>query len=442
MAAARYIGRVGGLAVALGVGTAIVFGSGVATAEPTSSGSGSGSPGGSYDSHSSGQRAKSLKAKVQKNWETSTGSEAKAPAGKDSGATIRASIKQQVTRNATKPAVPAAVAKLVSVARPAAAVTSATAPTITALPVTQVFTDLLKPFAGSSPNTPVEPPAAWALLAAARREFGAGTTRLTAVQPAAGVTPSVISSPVVQLSDGIINGSIGTPFTGDLTYTVVRGPTGGGKVNLAQTGTFTYLPNRADVAAGNSEKFSVLVAQQTAFDTALESIPLIGGSVPQMLVNLRQIPTINGLLTPIIGSSVGVLVTVDLAQLAPTGTPVAYTDMVTSFDGTQISVNFFPASGLQQLPDKLAPTILYGPGMTQPAVVDPYAQGFVGVGTMRSAGYNVVTWDPRGEYFSGGVLQLDNPAYEGKDVSAIISWTAGQPACNWMTLRRLIPVWA
>ncbi len=37
-------------------------------------------------------------------------------------------------------------------------------------------------------------------------------------------------------------------------------------------------------------------------------------------------------------------------------------------------------------------------------------------------GFNVITWDPRGEWDSGGILQLDNPFYEGRDVSALIDW--------------------
>ena len=53
--------------------------------------------------------------------------------------------------------------------------------------------------------------------------------------------------------------------------------------------------------------------------------------------------------------------------------------------------------------------------------------GVVGIATLRDAGYNVVTWDPRGEYFSGGVLELDSPDYEARDVSSIISWVAQQP---------------
>jgi len=36
-------------------------------------------------------------------------------------------------------------------------------------------------------------------------------------------------------------------------------------------------------------------------------------------------------------------------------------------------------------------------------------------------------WDPRGEYNSGGQVELDSPDYEARDVSAIISWLATQP---------------
>jgi ABC-2 type transport system ATP-binding protein len=250
---------------------------------------------------------------------------------------------------------------------------------------------------------------------------------LTAVTPTAATTaagPLIVASQLPQLIDGIINGSIGTPFSGTLVYTVVSGPTGGGKVSLNSDGTYTYLPYLSDVTSGTPESFSVLVAQQTAFDKALESIPLLGSFVPQVLVIVQQAPVLGQLLAPIIGSSEVVPVNVDLAALAPAGTPVAYTYKVASFDGTLISTNFFPASGLQA--GQLAPTLMDGPGLGNPGDTNPYSTGPVGINTFRTNGYNVVTWDPRGEYDSGGVLQLDNPAYEGKDVSAIISWIAYQ----------------
>ena len=52
----------------------------------------------------------------------------------------------------------------------------------------------------------------------------------------------------------------------------------------------------------------------------------------------------------------------------------------------------------------------------------------VGVGLLRQEGYNVVTWDPRGEWLSGGRMQLQSPDYEGRDVSSIISWLATMPS--------------
>ncbi|MCB0950998.1 MAG: peptidase S15, partial [Mycobacterium sp.] len=45
-----------------------------------------------------------------------------------------------------------------------------------------------------------------------------------------------------------------------------------------------------------------------------------------------------------------------------------------------------------------------------------------GIGELRQAGYNVVTWDPRGEWRSEGRMQLDSPDFEGRDVSHIVSW--------------------
>ena len=34
----------------------------------------------------------------------------------------------------------------------------------------------------------------------------------------------------------------------------------------------------------------------------------------------------------------------------------------------------------------------------------------------------MVTWDPRGEFASGGILNVDSPAFEGQDVKGIIDW--------------------
>jgi hypothetical protein len=41
--------------------------------------------------------------------------------------------------------------------------------------------------------------------------------------------------------------------------------------------------------------------------------------------------------------------------------------------------------------------------------MDSLANDVVGIGALRQAGYNVVTWDPRGEWNSGGTLEVDHP---------------------------------
>ncbi|WP_263995212.1 S15 peptidase family protein [Mycobacterium yunnanensis] len=159
----------------------------------------------------------------------------------------------------------------------------------------------------------------------------------------------------------------------------------------------------------------------------LQQIPVIGPVfVTPIVAAIHMIPIVGDIIHPFIGYPV---------QFGAPGAPVPRDVMITSFDGTQIYVHFMPAAGL---PAKgVAPTILEGPGLGMPGStsleVTPLdgiltdALGAVGVGTLRHAGYNVVTWDPRGEYRSGGQLELDSADYEAKDVSAIISWLATQP---------------
>jgi ABC-2 type transport system ATP-binding protein len=104
--------------------------------------------------------------------------------------------------------------------------------------------------------------------------------------------------------------------------------------------------------------------------------------------------------------------------------------VVTSFDGTRITTHFFGAEGLA--PGQRAPTVLQGPGWSSPGSTDQDAPtsttgGTVGIGPLRRAGYNVVTWDPRGFGTSTGVVQVDSPRFEGRDVSALLDFVARQP---------------
>jgi ABC-2 type transport system ATP-binding protein len=122
---------------------------------------------------------------------------------------------------------------------------------------------------------------------------------------------------------------------------------------------------------------------------------------------------------------------VALAALA-IAAPAAFArdDSITSFDGTRIALSFFPAAGLGA--GEKAPTVLVGPGWGVPRDTDQSSQsldsfGTIGLGPLRAAGYNVLTWDPRGFGQSGGTVEVDSPAYEARDASALIDYVARQP---------------
>ena len=139
---------------------------------------------------------------------------------------------------------------------------------------------------------------------------------------------------------------------------------------------------------------------------------------------LYQTPVVNVLLAPLIGASTISNVVVPVGALVGDN-PVAFTTKVPSVGGALISVNYFPATGLQT--GDSAPTVLNGPGLGASGEIDPTDQTTVGglvpgLIPLRDGGYNVITWDPRGEFASTGTLQLDSPAFEGQDVSAIIDW--------------------
>ncbi len=100
---------------------------------------------------------------------------------------------------------------------------------------------------------------------------------------------------------------------------------------------------------------------------------------------------------------------------------------VTSFDGTKLNVHFFPSAG-----GGVAPTVMLGPGWGSPGATDENqtdgaSTGSVGVGTLRNAGYNVLTWDPRGFGSSEGTVEVDSPDFEGRDAQALIDFAAAQP---------------
>ncbi len=99
----------------------------------------------------------------------------------------------------------------------------------------------------------------------------------------------------------------------------------------------------------------------------------------------------------------------------------ARTGSITSFDGTKIVYNFFPAPGLA--PGATAPTVMNGPGYSSGGA----KEGDKTPKAMLADGYNVLTWDPRGFGGSGGNVMTDSPEFEGRDAQALIDFIAEQP---------------
>jgi ABC-2 type transport system ATP-binding protein len=108
-----------------------------------------------------------------------------------------------------------------------------------------------------------------------------------------------------------------------------------------------------------------------------------------------------------------------VAALAATAS--ARDGYVTSFDGTKIVYSFFPDPSLKA--GQRAPTVMFGPGYSSGRSNSSDAT----VQALLAAGYNVLTWDPRGFGDSTGDVELDSPNYEARDVSALISRIAQQP---------------
>jgi ABC-2 type transport system ATP-binding protein len=102
---------------------------------------------------------------------------------------------------------------------------------------------------------------------------------------------------------------------------------------------------------------------------------------------------------------------------------------VTSFDGTRIRVHWFPnpaATGSTRLP-----TILKGPGWASAGDTDTTTRGNglfgdVNIADLWNAGYNVLTWDPRGFGKSGGAVSVDAPTVEGRDTQVLLDWVAAR----------------
>jgi len=100
---------------------------------------------------------------------------------------------------------------------------------------------------------------------------------------------------------------------------------------------------------------------------------------------------------------------------------------VRSFDGITIRAHFSPASS--RAADERVPTVLIGPGYPTQGDMNPDGDTSdqIGQRTLRDAGYNTLTWDPRGIGGSGGIVNFDSPDFEARDVQALIDFVATTP---------------
>lgn len=101
---------------------------------------------------------------------------------------------------------------------------------------------------------------------------------------------------------------------------------------------------------------------------------------------------------------------------------------ITSFDGTELRVHWFPTEAATG--DEPAPTVLMGPGWSLPGDTSREGAGLFGalsIGSMNEAGYNVLTWDPRGFGASTGAAEVNAPDVEGRDAQILLDWVAEQP---------------
>lgn len=100
---------------------------------------------------------------------------------------------------------------------------------------------------------------------------------------------------------------------------------------------------------------------------------------------------------------------------------------LTSFDDTRIRLHWFPHPDASTQDPK--PTVLMGPGWSLGGDTTEEGLGLFGgvdIATLRDAGFNVLTWDPRGFGASTGSAQVNAMEFEARDVQLILNWLSTQ----------------
>lgn len=272
--------------------------------------------------------------------------------------------------------------------------------------------------------------------------FGNGLVLRPPTQPAS----TVSVAPATTFSDGIVHGTLGATSSAGraLAYDWVSS-SNGGKLALGTVfndpQSYTILPyanwDQSTGAGKGLETFTVWVSENTRVAAYLKSIPLIGALARASIAALQGTPRVSTQLAPTIGAAKAAAIDVHVDTLAPADTPIAFTIKVPGYGGTLISTNFFPAAGLAA--GNTAPLVMLGAGLGERGSLNPYepigsVTGVPGIGVLRNSlapgdlGYNVVTWDARGSYDSGGRLQLNNPYFEEVDATRLLDWAAQLPS--------------
>lgn len=398
MGAGTYVGRVGGLAVALGIGAALFAGGGVAYADDTAGSE-------SNPAAASSESTDAAEASSPDGAVSEPDTEPDAEEAEEAGAEDEPSDRRHRSkRDLDEPEEPQAVpddeepAEIVEDTPVAEGAPVEEAPEVVEEPTEPEVVVTDEEAVEETPTAEGAVPAETVTT-----ELSDATPELPAEDPADPVLPGLAT-----LFSSIL--AAGREATNESPTAV------GAQVSTSLT--------EAD-AAQYPIPTGVTVEEWTPPLEWLQRIPILGPLLVTPIVGVvHVIPLVGDIIHPVIGFPID--------HFAPPGTPRARNFRVTSFDGTRIFVNFMPAKGLKA--GETAPTILNGPGLGLPGStalelpVDSFLPNdVVGVGTLRENGYNVVTWDPRGEWRSEGVMHLNSPDLEGRDMSHIISFLSTLP---------------
>lgn len=424
MGAGSHVGRVGGLAVALGIGAAVLTGAGAAYADDgadsTSTSASSSAQAPSAD-ESTPVKVRTEKADTEAPAEASN--DVADEAGDDAGDDEAVTDDDPVDPADTDPNGPAAEPEVD--AEEPDAVTDEEPPAGGEQPAAEV---VVPGGTGEQPlvaEPAVEEPGE--VPAAAEQVDPAEETTPATATPAT-TTPATTTKELFATVPGKPAADPGEPVFPALTSLVMSLVTAGRELtDEAPTTVADQVGTSLATAAAEGYPIptDVTVEEWTPPLEWLQRIPVLGPLLVTPLVGLiHVIPFVGDIIHPVIGFPID-------HQAAP-GTPRPRSFRVTSFDGTRIFVNFMPAKGLKA--GEKAPTVLNGPGLglagstTLELEVDSFLPtDVIGIGALREAGYNVVTWDPRGEWRSEGVMHLNSPDLEGRDMSHIISYLATLP---------------